>query len=353
MPPSPFTRKRILVGLLSIGLVWLLVWQFRHNPEWRQFSWSAVWAATQAARGWYILGAVGMIYASYLIRAVRWQGLMAPRGRFWPVLKGTVIGFTGTALLGRPGELVRPYYIARKHRGDLSPQLAVWLLERTFDMAGVVLLVGLDLALDPRIHMLTREGGYQHAFQRAGLWLSVAIVVLLVLLYVFHLKSRHILAWLKQRDAVRPSAIRKKLEYFLETLAQGTVGLTRGRTLLVAILFTLLLWFDISGAIWMVVRAYPGMLPTFSFSEALLLMGLTAIGSVVQLPAVGGGFQVLTIFGLTKVFGADTAAATSAALIVWLVCFYAIAPFGAGLATHEGVSWRGIEHEAEAKVLAG
>ena len=161
------------------------------------------------------------------------------------------------------------------------------------------------------------------------------------------------MARLKRKDAVRPSAVRKKVEYFLETLAQGTVGLTRGRTLLLAIVLTLLLWFDISGAIWLVVRAYPGMLPTFSFSEALLLMGLTAIGSVVQLPAVGGGFQVLTIFGLTKVFGADTAAATSAALIIWLVCFYAIAPFGAGLATHEGVSWRGIEHEAEEKVLAG
>lgn len=339
-------RKRILAVVVAAAVLALVAWQFHHSPEWKRFSWAAVWTATRDARGWFMVGSVLLIYASYLIRAWRWQILMAPQGRFWPVLKGTVIGFTGTALLGRPGELVRPYYIARKHRSGLTPQLAVWLLERMFDMAGVVFLVGLDLALDPRVQQLTRDGGYQGAFRKAGILISAGMVALVTGLYLFHLRSEPILAGMQRRNEARPSKVRKKLHDFLRTLAQGTAGLTRGRTMLGAVLYTALLWIVISGSIWMVVVAYPGMLPGFSFSEGLLLMGLTAIGSVIQLPAVGGGFQVLTIFGLTKIFGADSAPATSAALIIWLVCFYAIAPFGAGLATHEGVSWRGLEHSA-------
>lgn len=345
-------RKRILVFILAGIVVALLAWQFHHSPEWRNFSWSAVWTATQNAEGWYIVGSVVLIYASYVIRAWRWQGLMEPGGRFWPVLKGTVIGFTGTALLGRAGELVRPYYIARKHRMELSPQLSVWLLERVFDMFGIVLLLSLDLGLSPRIHALTRDAGYAHAFHKAGILMGIGIAILIVLLYVFHLRASHLLARLRPRPGEKPRRVRRRVAHFLQALADGLAALTNAARLLQAVCFTILLWIVVALSIWAAVRAYPAMLPGFSFTEGVLLMTLTAVGAVATLPAVGGGFQVLTIFGLVQVFGADSAAATSAALVIWLVCFYAVAPFGAALATHEGVSWRGIEQAAYATEAA-
>jgi len=339
-------RKRILLSLLLVAIVVLLAWQFHHSPEWRQFSWERVWTATQQAEGWYIVGSVVLILASYVIRTWRWQALMSPSGGFAPILKGTVVGFTSTAFLGRAGELVRPYYIARKHGTVLAPQLSVWVMERVFDMAGVVLVVGLVLGLDPAVKELTRSGGYQEALQRAGYIISAAIAGLVLLLYLFHRHAPGWLAWLKKRQQRKPWEFRRRYTHFLETLAQGLNGLQRGRTLLFAIVLTVLLWVDVSGSIWMVVKAYPDMLPQFGLGAGVLLMGLTAVGSVAQLPAVGGGFQVLTIFGLTKIFGADSAAATSAALIIWLVCFYAIAPFGVVIGAHEGVSWREIETES-------
>jgi uncharacterized membrane protein YbhN (UPF0104 family) len=339
-------RRRQWLTILALLVGVLIVWQFRHSPEWRQFSWAAVWRATAEAKAGDILGAVVLIYATYVIRTWRWQVLMATPGRFWPILKGTMIGFTGTALLGRPGELVRPYYIARKHRGGLPPQLAVWMLERMFDMSGVVLLVGLDLALNPGIKELTRSGGYQGAIQKAGIVLSAAIVGLIVGLYVFHLRAPKLLARMRMQQEKVRRRWRVKVEHFLETLAQGMEGLRQASKLAMAVGLTMLLWVTVSAAIWLVVKAYPAMLPAFGFAAGIFLMGLTAVGSVLQLPAVGGGFQVLTIFGLTKIFGASAAAATSAALIVWLVCIYAIAPLGAALATHEGVRLRAGDEEA-------
>lgn len=220
-------------------------------------------------------------------------------------------------------------------------------MERVFDMAGVVLLVGLDLGLSPSIKALTRNGGYQAALQKAGIVILAGVVFIIVMMILFHRHAPGWLAALRRRQERHPWSVRKKYLHFLEMLAQGLDGLRRGSTLLFVIAMTVLLWIVVSGVLWMVVKAYPEMLPGFALSGGVLLMGLTAIGSVAQLPAVGGGFQVLTIFGLTKIFGANAEAATSAALIIWLVCFYAIAPWGVVLATHEGVSWRGLEEEAQ------
>ena len=59
----------------------------------------------------------------------------APHARFLKVLSATVIGFTGIVLLGRPGELIRPYLIAVRERTSFSSQMAIWLLERIWDLS--------------------------------------------------------------------------------------------------------------------------------------------------------------------------------------------------------------------------
>ncbi len=71
------------------------------------------------------------------MRAMRWRIFLKPLCETTTarLLGPQFIGFTGLALLGRPGEMVRPYLIARKENVTFSSQLAVWLVERIFDMA--------------------------------------------------------------------------------------------------------------------------------------------------------------------------------------------------------------------------
>ncbi len=52
-----------------------------------------------------------------------------------------MIGFTGLALLGRPGELIRPYLIAKQEKLPFSSQIAVWAVERIFDIGGFTFLL--------------------------------------------------------------------------------------------------------------------------------------------------------------------------------------------------------------------
>src|SRR5579884_529646 len=62
------------------------------------------------------------------------------------LLPATLLGFAAITLFGRPGELVRPYLIARKEEVPVSSQLATLLLERLFDLLMALLLFGFALA---------------------------------------------------------------------------------------------------------------------------------------------------------------------------------------------------------------
>ncbi|MHB8736296.1 MAG: lysylphosphatidylglycerol synthase transmembrane domain-containing protein [Terriglobales bacterium] len=338
-------QRRTLLSILGlVVLVWLVAHQFRSSPEWKDLNWATFWAATRAARGRFILLAIGIEYGGYLLRALRWRVLMGGEARFWTILKGTLLGFSGVALLGRPGELIRPYYIARRRGTTLPSQLAIWVLERVLDISAVILLVGIDLAVNPSVKELAREGDrdYYALIHRGGLFLGAVIVSLLVLLVLFNRYAAPVAACVRNLRGISLGAA-TRLERFIHTLASGMNGLTRLPTLLFAILLTVLMWMGVALSLLYIVRSYPNMLPGFSFAEAVLLMGFTLAGSIVQLPAIGGGVQVLTVLGLTEVFGADAAPATSAALLIWLVLFYAIVPFGVYIAAREGVSWRKLE----------
>jgi uncharacterized membrane protein YbhN (UPF0104 family) len=85
-------------------------------------------------------------------RALRWQVMLRPFGRRVSVGKltsDTAVGLTAVLLLGRVGEVVRPYLIAMQAGLALSSQAAAWLLERTLDLLAVLLFFGYALL---RIH---------------------------------------------------------------------------------------------------------------------------------------------------------------------------------------------------------
>ena len=69
-------------------------------------------------------------------------------------------------------------------------------------------------------------------------------------------------------------------------------------------------------------------------SQLLILMGASMAGSMLQLPAVGGGSQMATIATLSSVFDVPPEMAASCGILLWLVTFAAVVPgwIGAGAA---------------------
>jgi uncharacterized membrane protein YbhN (UPF0104 family) len=111
--------RNILKTVIVIGLAVGLIAFFLRNADLGR-----VWASVRAARPDYLLFSLGLTGVSFLIRAERWQYLLAPLGptRFWVVFRTTVIGFGASAVLpARAGEVIRPYLLARREGILLDP----------------------------------------------------------------------------------------------------------------------------------------------------------------------------------------------------------------------------------------
>lgn len=126
-------RLRLWIGLLvSLGFLFL----FFHNVPL-----SGVHQALQQAEYLYLPGAVAIYFLAVVVRAWRWQLLLAPFQRFsigglFPIV---VIGYMANDVLPiRAGELIRAWLLGRQGRCSASTVLATILVERTFD--GLALL---------------------------------------------------------------------------------------------------------------------------------------------------------------------------------------------------------------------
>ena len=80
--------------------------------------------------------------------------------------------------------------------------------------------------------------------------------------------------------------------------------------------------------------------------QVLLLMGSSMLGSVLQLPGVGGGSQLATIAALEHIFDVPKELAASCGIMLWLVTFVAVIPLGLLLAHHERLSLRKLSRES-------
>src|SRR5208337_2314654 len=119
-----------------------------------------------------------LIYFAYLLRAVRWKIFLRPvkpTVKAAELLSPTLIGFTGIALLGRAGEFIRPYLIARRTNLPFSSQLAVWTVERIFDLGAFTVLMVLAIFSPGAAALIPRHGDYLH-FRQGG-FLLIALVL--------------------------------------------------------------------------------------------------------------------------------------------------------------------------------
>ena len=132
---------------------------------------------------------------------MRWRIFLKPRVSTTTarLLGPQFIGFTGLALLGRPGEMIRPYLIARKENLTFSSQVAVWLVERIFDMAAVaVMFVVAGFVGDPLWSTLPNHNLASEVRWSAGLFLC-GIVVLAAVAVVLRRSGYAIAAYLEKR----------------------------------------------------------------------------------------------------------------------------------------------------------
>src|SRR5262249_17512946 len=96
-----------------------------------------------------------------------------------------------------------------------------------------------------------------------------------------------------------------------------------------------------------VILSYGAPLHHVGVSENFLLIFASMLGSLVQLPGVGGGSQLGTITTLQRVFDVSPELAASCGILLWMVTFMSVVPLGLALAHRERLSLRTLSKESQ------
>ena len=343
MTPSRKWVKYTLLLLVILGAaIWYGVTRFRETG----FNWTRFQAALLSLDPAWFSAAIVLILVTYVGRAVRWDALIrpiAPRASLMRLFRAQVIGFTAVSLFGRPGELVRPYLISRSERVSFSSQLAVWFLERVFDLLAVLLIFGVALMqldpstaghVSPRLGWVLRTGG-----QLAGVLAALASLFILAL----RLFSGATLRVLELLISLLPRVIRSRLGGFIEAFAHGIASTKSNSQIALVLAYTAVEWAIVVAAFYAILRGF-GPTSHLTLWDAIVVCGFVAFGSIVQIPGVGGGMQIVSFLVLTEVYGIGNESASVMAMLLWICTFLVVVPAGLVMAFQDGINWSSLKH---------
>jgi hypothetical protein len=347
-------KRYVAYAVVFLVLAVLIYLQFR---TWQHFEWARLF---QFGLNWrHLLHGVAYIYLAYFLRAVRWKIFLRPVRKEASILglvPATMIGFTGLALLGRAGELIRPYLIARRYNLPFASQVAVWAVERIFDIGGftALMLAGIFLPSKLRAFTLAAPPEVRHWIHLTGYALIALVLGLLSGAVLVSYRGSRIAQWVEGRFSHLAGNLGHRIAQKIREFTVGLNTIHGPLAFLQLSAVSVLMWWLIALAYKEVTHAYGAPMHDMSATKVLLLMGASMIGSMVQLPGVGGGSQLATISALDHVFHiVPKELAVSCGIMLWLVTFVAVVPVGLLFSHHEHLSLRKLSAEsAEAEEVA-
>ncbi|MGC1452730.1 MAG: lysylphosphatidylglycerol synthase transmembrane domain-containing protein [Candidatus Sulfotelmatobacter sp.] len=347
-------KKRILASAVVFLILAILFYlQYRH---WRTFDWATFWSHTRRVNKLHVLHGIAWIYLAYVVRAIRWKIFLKPVRPATTVrelVPPTLVGFTGLALLGRAGEFIRPYLIARRTSLPFSSQLAVWAVERIFDAGAFAVLVALAIFLPSALPSIPHPEYYVR-FREAGFVLIAIVITTGLAAVIIGRNGEKAALWVEQRFSHLASNLGHKLAQKVREFGLGLNTIHGPLSMLWLTLVSVGMWYMIALAYHEVTHSYGMDALEIPVSQLLILIFASMVGSMLQLPAVGGGSQMATIAILSSVFDVPPEMAASCGILLWLVTFAAVVPVGLVLAHHERLSLRKLSvesHQAEEAAL--
>jgi hypothetical protein len=320
--------RTILVFALTLGLLGF----FFRNADM-----GAVWAETRRADALLLFGALIATLATYLLRALRWQYLLAPIGHthFSTAFRATVIGFAASFLLpARAGEVIRPYLLARREGLPTTAAFATVILERLLDLITVLLLFASFVFTsasgvvsgDPAQLARVKFGG--------GLAALAALAALGVLFALAGHPERMGRAALRI-ERVLPAKLAHAVARAVESFAQGLAVMRQPGRLLVSLVLSVPLWLSIAAGIWMTTRAFHITLP---YTASFLIMTILVVGVAMPTPGAVGGFHAAYQISVQTFFGVATDRAVGAAIVLHAISFMPVTILGIIYMARDGIT---------------
>jgi glycosyltransferase 2 family protein len=337
VPSPPPTGQPVwhaaVIAFLTIGLLW---WAFK------DINLGDAWRATVRAKWGWILVAIAVTIQTYVLRAWRWQVLLAPLGRasFRNAFRTTVIGFAANLLLpARAGEVLRPYLLSRVEPISAPSGFATIVVERLLDLVTVLLLFG--------VAMVFSGVEVSETVARAGALAAAGSLLGLVTLFLLAGHPERLGQWADLLATRLPARAGRIVGQLVRTLAEGLRVLRSPGHFALALIWSVPLWLSIALGIVLTSAAFGLSVP---FVGSFLIVGYLTVGVMAPTPGAAGGFHGAYIIAMRQFFGAPDAELGAAAIVLHLVSFVPVTIIGLVYMWQDGLTigrLRGLREDAE------
>jgi len=335
-------KKQLILGLVVLAaLVALIVW----GRDRIHFDFG-VFRAQLAMADWRKIGiGFGCIYLAYLFRAARWALLLRHNKKvgLFSLLGTQVIGFTAVALIGRVADPVRPYLVAKKTGLPISNQIAVYIVERMFDMGSMalifstVLLTTHEMLPHPELLSRVAKGGLIATLAMAAFTIGVRIA------------GGAIAVFMEKGLSIFSAGLGHSVGSKIRTFRSGLDTMRSFSDFGVASTLSIAMWGLITLSYLETTTAFVAspQLAAMTLAKCMVLMASSMVASGFQLPVLGWFTQTgLVAAAFSGFFGVAAEPATACAATLLLVTFLGIVPVGLIWAHLEHVSLRKVAEES-------
>ena len=331
-----------IVGAILVGALGWLVHTRVH------FQWNVFRDQLQHVDWWRITLGVALIVFCYWLRAARWAVLVKPQKKVtsFSLLGSQVIGFTAVALFGRLADLVRPYLVAKRTSLPITSQIAVYTVERMFDLGAMAMIFSGALLLAPDRATLPHHEALQHA-ALGGLVVTVALAIFAISVRA----SGRAVAGLAEKGLGSFSpALGHSVGSKIHAFRDGLDSIATWGDFFRSLALSLLMWGLITAAYLETTRAFvlSPELSAMTLARCMVLMAASMVGSVVQLPVLGWFTQIGVTTGvMQKVFNVQFEPALACGTMLLIVTFMCVIPVGLIWARIEHVSLKKVSEQSE------
>lgn len=277
--------------------------------------------------GWIGASAIG-VFVSYVFRAIRWRRLLIPLKsvELAPLISGTILGFSAIYALGRAGELVRPLWASRRAGIPVTGSVASIVVERVFDTLMILLLLAIGLGTTD----VPGAAANAVALLSRAAWLLLFASVGALAVFAFsHRNVVRIKQWIPFES----------IRNVFETFTRGAGPLAHPRSMSSILGHSIMVWTAVALQFWLMLVGLNLNVPA---GTVCLILAVSSLGSLAQIPGIGGGLQAGFVFSTTTFAGVPTETAVAAALLAWLIMYIPTLAAGAVYMMWKGISTKDL-----------
>ncbi len=333
-------------GIFVIAIFLILALIIFVNRGRIHFDWGIFLQQLRRIAWIHIAAAVALIYSTYFLRAARWSVFLSPTKKVSPftLVGPQFIGFTAVALFGRLADVIRPALVAKRVQLPVSSQIAVYTIERMFDLGAAAIIFSSALLFAPS------DLPHHEIFIRTGLYSLAGTALIAIFAVIIRVAGGVVAATAHAMIHPLSKTFADSVADKIRSFREGLNAISSAQDFVIAALVSLAMWGLIGFAYVQTLHAFVDtpQLATITFSSTMLLMGASIGASLLQFPIIGWFTQIAaTAASMNAFYGAPIEAATACGALLLFVTFLSIIPAGLLSARLNHVSLKNAAIEAE------